>query len=149
VGGVVLFRQTGGPFIGGRSEGGRRPEVAGAGGVRAMGIGDARRCGFGCVLAGLGRSDGALWVGCGELTLVGVVQREERQRGGGSGCFSSLSSLSHGLGRGWGGWARQRECPRHGYRVRAKVNSDVHSKTDFSRFVPTTCSTQCPQELKI
>jgi hypothetical protein len=34
------------------------------------------------MLAGLGHGDGALWVGCGELTLVGVVQREERQRGG-------------------------------------------------------------------
>jgi hypothetical protein len=76
-----------------------------------MGIDDAGRCGFGCMLAGLGRSDGALWVGFGELTLVGVVQREERQREGGSGWFSSLSSLSHGLGRGRGGWGSTKGCP--------------------------------------
>jgi hypothetical protein len=34
------------------------------------------------VLAGLGRGDGALWVGGGETTTVGIVQREEGQRGG-------------------------------------------------------------------
>jgi hypothetical protein len=45
-------------------------------------IGDARRGGLGGVLAGLGRGDGALWVGDGETTTVGIVQREEGQRGG-------------------------------------------------------------------
>jgi hypothetical protein len=34
------------------------------------------------MLAGLGRGDGALWVGGGETTTVSIVQREEGQRGG-------------------------------------------------------------------
>jgi hypothetical protein len=43
---------------------------------------NTRRGGLARVLAGLGRGDGALWVGCGELPLVSVVRREERHRGG-------------------------------------------------------------------
>jgi hypothetical protein len=38
--------------------------------------------GLGGVLAGLGRGDGALWVGAGEVTPVGNVQRAEGKRGG-------------------------------------------------------------------
>jgi hypothetical protein len=34
------------------------------------------------VLAGLGRGDGALWVGVGEATPVGDLQRAEGKRGG-------------------------------------------------------------------
>jgi hypothetical protein len=45
-------------------------------------IGDARRGGLGGVLEGFGRGDGVLWVGGGEVTTVGVVQREEGQRRG-------------------------------------------------------------------
>jgi hypothetical protein len=48
----------------------------------AMCIGNAGRGGLGGVLAGLGRGNGALWVGGGETTTVGIVQREEGQRGG-------------------------------------------------------------------
>jgi hypothetical protein len=54
--------------------------------------------------------------------------REEEGEERGSGQCPPLPSLSHGLGRGWGGWARQRECPRHGYRFGAKMNSDAHSE---------------------
>jgi hypothetical protein len=68
-----------------------------------MGIGDDGCCGFGRVLAGLGRGDGALWVGCGELTLVGSLQRG-RGRGEGVRARSPFPSMSHGLGRGWGVW---------------------------------------------
>jgi hypothetical protein len=42
----------------------------------------AGRCGFGRVLAGLGRGDGALWVGAGEVTAVGNVQRAEGEERG-------------------------------------------------------------------
>jgi hypothetical protein len=45
-------------------------------------IGDAGRGGLGGVLEGFGRSVGALWVGGGETTTVGIVQREEGQREG-------------------------------------------------------------------
>jgi hypothetical protein len=73
--------------------------------------------------------------------------REQRDREGGPGVFVLLSSMSHGLGRGRGGWARPRGLPRHGYRVRAKVNSDVHCESDFPRFLPSRCSIKCPQEI--
>jgi hypothetical protein len=38
--------------------------------------------------------------------------REQRDREGGSGRFSSMSSMSHGLGRGRGGWGSTEGCPR-------------------------------------
>jgi hypothetical protein len=63
-------------------------KVAGAGALATC-VGDAGRGGLACVLAGLGRGDGVLWVGAGEVPLVGVVQREERQRGGVRACSSS------------------------------------------------------------
>jgi hypothetical protein len=50
-------------------------------GVRRCAQVKARRGGLARVLAGFCLGNGVLWVGCGELTLVGVVQREERQRG--------------------------------------------------------------------
>jgi hypothetical protein len=74
--------------------------------------------------------------------------REQLDREGGPGVFFLLSSKSHGSGRGRGGWARPRRLPRHGYRVRAKVNSEAHSRTDFSRFLPTRCSIKFPQEFE-
>jgi hypothetical protein len=43
---------------------------------------DAGRGGLGGVLEGFGRDVGALWVGGGEATMVGIVQREEGQREG-------------------------------------------------------------------
>jgi hypothetical protein len=55
--------------------------VAGGGGLATC-IGDAGRGGLGGVLEGFGRGVGALWVGGGETTPVGVVQREEGQRRG-------------------------------------------------------------------
>jgi hypothetical protein len=51
-------------------------------GVLAMCTGNTGRGGLARVLAGLGRGDGVLWVGVGEATMVGIVQREEGQRGG-------------------------------------------------------------------
>jgi hypothetical protein len=69
--------------------------------------------------------------------------------GRGPGCSSPFHSLSHGLGQGWGGWGRQRECTRHGYRAWANMSSDAHSRTDFPWISLTTCSIKCPQEIKI
>jgi hypothetical protein len=39
------------------------------------------------VLEGFGLGRGVLWVGSGAVTMVGVVQEEERQRGGVLGAF--------------------------------------------------------------
>jgi hypothetical protein len=72
----------GGAFY--RSEGrGRGCPVGGRrrGGLATC-IGNAGRGGLGGMLAGLGHGNGALWVGGGETTTVGIVQREEGQRGG-------------------------------------------------------------------
>jgi hypothetical protein len=74
--------------------------------------------------------------------------RDEEGEERGSGRCPPFSSLSHGPGRGWGGWARQRECPRHGYRARANGNSVVHSERGFSEILPPRCSIKCPQEFK-
>jgi hypothetical protein len=70
--------------------------------------GNAGRGGLGSVLAGFGLGVGALWVGVCETTPIDIVQRAEGNRGGGGpGVFFLFSSMSHGLGRGRGGWARQ------------------------------------------
>jgi hypothetical protein len=73
---------------------------------------DAGRGGLGGVLAGLGRGDGALWVGDGELMPVGNVQRAEGERERGSGRLLPSPSMSHGLGRGRGGWGSTKGTPQ-------------------------------------
>jgi hypothetical protein len=61
------------------------------------------------VLAGFCLGDGGLWVGSGAVMAVGDVERaEEEERGGVLGAVFLFSSLSDGLGRGRGGWARPR-----------------------------------------
>jgi hypothetical protein len=86
------------------------------------------------VLAGFGLGDVVLWVGSGEVTAVGDVQRAEGEERGVLGAFFFFSSTSHGSGRGRGGWAQPRRLSRHGYRVRASENSEAHSSFDFSGF---------------
>jgi hypothetical protein len=54
----------------------------------------ARCCGFGCVLAGLGRGNGALWVGAGEVTTVGNEQRAEGEEGGSGRVLTLLLHVS-------------------------------------------------------
>jgi hypothetical protein len=93
-------------------------------------------------------SDGVLWVGSGEVAMVGDVQRAEGEERGVLGAFSFFSTTFHGSGQGRGGWARPRRLSRHGYRVRARENSGAHSETNFLRFLLTTCSIKCPQEFK-
>jgi hypothetical protein len=101
------------------------------------------------VLAGLGRGDGALWVGVGETTPVGNVQRAEWKRGGSGRVLPLLLHVSR-LGSGQGRLGLDRgDVHEHGYRAGAKVNSVGHSDFDFSGFLPTRCSTQCPQETQI
>jgi hypothetical protein len=61
----------------------------------AMCIADAVHGGLGGVLEGFGHGVGALWVGGGETTPVGVVQREEGQRRG----VQAASSFSFHVAR--------------------------------------------------
>jgi hypothetical protein len=50
--------------------------------VLATCTGDTRLDGLARVLEGFSLGDGVLWVGSGEVTAVGDVQEEKRQRGG-------------------------------------------------------------------
>jgi hypothetical protein len=80
-----------GLFIGQEAGGGDGQKVAGAGGGGGLATCNcnAGRGGLGSVLAGFGLGIGALWVGVGETTPVGIVQRAEGKRGG-SGCVLPL-----------------------------------------------------------
>jgi hypothetical protein len=101
------------------------------------------------VLAGCCLGVGALWARVGETTPVGIVQRAEgKERGGPGGFFPLLPCLTAWVGAAEAG-ARPRVVHEHGYRARANVNSVGHSRVDFPGFLPTRCSTQCPQEFKI
>jgi hypothetical protein len=110
--------------------------------------GNAGRGGLGGVLAGCCLGIGALWIGVGETTPVGNLQRAEGEREGVRACSSSSPPcLMAWVGAGEAG-ARPRGLHEHGYRVRANGNNVGHSRIDFPGFLPTRCSTQCPQEFK-
>jgi hypothetical protein len=114
-----------------------------------MCTGDTGLGGLARVLEGLGLGGGVLWVGSGEVTMVGDVQRAEEEERGVLGAVFLFSSLSHGSGRGRGGWARPRRLSRHGYRDETNGSSDLHSKINFLRFLFSRCSVKCPQETQI
>jgi hypothetical protein len=118
-------------------------------GVLATCTGKAGHGGLARVLAGLGRGDGVLWVGAGEVTTVGNVQRAEGEERGSWACSSSSSPcLTARVGAEGAGLDRG-DVQEHGYRARANWNNDAHSEVDFSGFLPTRCSVKCPQEFKI
>jgi hypothetical protein len=86
------------------------------------------------MLAGLGRGDGVLWVGAGEVTPVGNVQRAEgEERGSWAGSSSSPPCLTARVGAEGAGLDRG-GLHEHGYRARANGNSDDHSELIFSDF---------------
>jgi hypothetical protein len=58
------------------------------------------------VLGGFGLGREVRWVGAGEGRVVGDVQAAGKKSGGVLGVLSPPPSSSHGLGRGWGSWAR-------------------------------------------
>jgi hypothetical protein len=101
------------------------------------------------VLAGLGRGDGALWVGAGEVSLVGNEQRAEGEERGSWACSSSPPPRPTVRVGAEGARLDRRDIHEHGYRARANWNSVSHSRVDFSGFLPTTCSVKCPQEFQI
>jgi hypothetical protein len=79
-----------------------RARPVSANGVKRGGVGGC--CGLRCAV-------GCCWRTC--RLRGGRVQRVQVMAvGRGPGCSSPFHSLSHGLGRGWGGWARQRRAPR-------------------------------------
>jgi hypothetical protein len=99
-------------------------------------VSKAGRCGFRRVLAGLGRGDGALWVGAGEVTTVDNVQRAEgEERGSWARSSSSPPFLTARVGAEGAGLDRG-GLLEHGYRIKTNGNSEAHSEADFLDFCP-------------
>jgi hypothetical protein len=73
--------------------------------------GDTGLDGLARVLEGFGLSRGVLWVGAGEGTVVGSLQRAGEEERGGSWVLSPLLLPFSWLGRGRGRWARPRHRP--------------------------------------
>jgi hypothetical protein len=86
------------------------------------------------VLEGLGRGDGVLWVGAGEVTTVGNMQRAEGEERGSWACSSSAPPCltarvgAEGAGLDRGG------LHEHGYRIKTNGNRVVHNSSDFLDF---------------
>jgi hypothetical protein len=147
VGGVILFRQTGGHFIGGRGLERRCPE-GGRGGCLATCTGKAGCGGLGGVLEGFGRGVGALWAGVGELTPVGSWQGGRGARRGGSGCFLPVFHVSQpGSGQGRLGLDRG-EVHGYGYRARAHELGVIHSDFDFNEICPPSARSNARMNFK-
>jgi hypothetical protein len=81
-----FWGSTGGFLLAREAEGKGGQKVASAGGLEVC-KGHAGHGGLGGVLEGCCLGRGVLWVGSGAVTAVGVVQEEERQRGGVLGAF--------------------------------------------------------------
>jgi hypothetical protein len=98
------------------------------------------------MLEGFGLGGRVLWVGSGEVTRVGDVQRagEEERRVLGA-VSSSPPFLTARVGAEGAGLDRG-VVQEHGYRHGTNGDSDLHSKLDFSRFSSARCSTKCPHE---
>jgi hypothetical protein len=96
--------------------------------------GDTGLDGLARVLEGFGLGCGVLWVGSGEVTAVSSLQRGRRRREGGPGgvlrflpCRTAwIGAEGAGLDRG--------DVQEHGYRLRARENSDAHSASNFLDF---------------
>jgi hypothetical protein len=111
--------------------------------------GDTGLDGLACVLEGFGLGCGMLWVGAGEGTMVGSLQRAgEEERGVPGAVSSSPPFLTARVGAEGAGLDRG-VVQEHGYRLRANGNSDLHSELRFARFLSARCSTKCPQEFQI
>jgi hypothetical protein len=101
---VRCFVWSTGPFIGRSVEEQGDQKLAGSSVLAAFGARSGHG-GHARVLGGCWLGRGVLWVSSGEGRAVGIVQGR-RSLGGGPGRISPPSSPSHGLGWGWGSWAR-------------------------------------------
>jgi hypothetical protein len=93
-----------------------------------------RHGGLASMLEGFCLSDGVLWVGSGEVTVVGDVQgAEEEERGSWARSSSSPPLLTARVGAEGAGL--DRGClHEHGHRVETNGDSEAHSKLDFLDF---------------
>jgi hypothetical protein len=90
--------------------------------------------GLASVLEGFCLGDGVLWVGSGAVTAVGVVQEEERQRGGVLGAFLFFPPFLTARVGAEGAGVDRGSLHKHGYRVETHENSEAHSNLIFSDF---------------
>jgi hypothetical protein len=86
------------------------------------------------VLAGFCLGDGVLWIGSGEVTAVGDVQRAEGEERGSWARSSSSPPLLMARVGAEGAGLDQGGLHEHGYRFKANGNSEAHSSFDFSGF---------------
>jgi hypothetical protein len=88
------------------------------------------------VLAGFCLGDGVLWVGSGEVTAVGNVQRGRgTERGGPGSVFPLLPCRTAWVGAEGAGLDRG-GLHEHGYRLKTNGNSEAHSDLIFSDLCP-------------
>jgi hypothetical protein len=100
------------------------------------------------VLAGFCLGDRVLWVGSGEVTAVGNLQRGRRRgEGGPGGVLLFLPYLTAWVGAGEAGLDRG-SLHEHGYRLETNGNSEAHSELDFSRFCPPGVRSNARKKLK-
>jgi hypothetical protein len=100
------------------------------------------------VLAGLGRGDGALWVGAGEVTTVGNVQRAKGEERGSWACSSSSPPFLTARVRVEGAGLDRGDVHEHGYRIKTNGNRVGHSSSDFLDFCPPGARHNVRKKLK-
>jgi hypothetical protein len=87
------------------------------------------------VLAGFCQGDGVLWVGAGEVAMVGDVQGAEgEERGGVLGVFLVFPPFLTAWVGAKGAGVDRGVVHEHGYRVEMDGDSDPHSSSDFLDF---------------
>jgi hypothetical protein len=116
--------------------------------VLATSTGEAEHGGLARVLARSCLGDGGLWVGSGEVTAVGNVQRGRgTERGGPCGVFPLLPSRMTWVGAEGAGIDRG-GLHQHGYRVETNGDSDAHSSSDFLDFCSPGVRSNAHKKLK-
>jgi hypothetical protein len=88
-----------------------------------------------------------LWVGSGEVSMVGDVQEAEEEERGSWACSSPSPPLLTAQVEAEGAGVDRGVVNEHGYRHETNGSSDLHSNHDFSRFSSARCSTKCSQEI--
>jgi hypothetical protein len=102
--------------------------------VLATCTGEAGHGGLARVLAGFCLGDGVLWVGSGEVTAVGNLQRGRGTERGVRAASSSSPPFLTARVRAEGAGLDRGDVHEHGYRVETNGNSDAHSSSDFLDF---------------
>jgi hypothetical protein len=111
-------------------------------------MGDTRLDGLARVLEGFGLGDGVLWVGSGEVTAVGSLQRGRGTERGVRAASSSSPPFRTARVRAEGAGLDRGDIHEHGYRHETNGNSEAHSSLDFSGFCPPGVRPNARKKLK-